>query len=61
MFKRFGGISLFAILGGLFAQNSLGTELSSMLVIGGRIVGSINVLVEVSSWGGLKSKVQHPD
>jgi hypothetical protein len=50
MFKIVGGISLFAILGGLFAQNSLGTELASMLVIGGAVVGSINVLVEVASW-----------
>jgi hypothetical protein len=50
MFKVLGGISLIAIFGGLFAQNSLGTELASMLVIGGAVVGSINVLVEFASW-----------
>jgi hypothetical protein len=50
MFKVLGAISLIAILGGLFAQDALGTELASMFVIGGAIVGSINVLLEVASW-----------
>jgi hypothetical protein len=50
MFKILSSISLLAIFGGLFAQNALGTELASMFVIGGAILGSINVLIEVASW-----------
>jgi len=50
MFKILGAISLIAIFGGLFAQDSLGTELASKFVIGGAILGSINVLIEVASW-----------
>jgi hypothetical protein len=50
MFKILGAVSLLAIFGGLFGQNVLGTELASMLVIGGAIVGSINVLIEFASW-----------
>jgi hypothetical protein len=50
MFKVLGAISLLAIFGGLFGQSVLGTELASMLVIGGAVVGSINVLIEFSSW-----------
>ncbi len=38
------------VFGGLFAQNSLGTELASVLVIGGAVVGSVNVLIEVARW-----------
>jgi hypothetical protein len=50
MFKILGAISLLAILVGFFGQNVLGAELASMLVVGGAIVGSINVLFEFASW-----------
>jgi hypothetical protein len=50
MFKILGAISLLAIVGGLLGQNILGTELASFLVIGGAILGSINVLIEFASW-----------
>lgn len=45
-----GAVSLVAIFGALIGQNFLGTELAVMLVIGGAIIGSINVLVEFASW-----------
>jgi hypothetical protein len=50
MFNIVGGLSLLAIFGGLFAQKSLGTELASTLVVGGAIVGSLNVIVKFASW-----------
>jgi hypothetical protein len=50
MFIILSTISLLAIFGGLLGQSFLGTELASMLVIGGAIVGSINVLVKFASW-----------
>jgi hypothetical protein len=52
MAKRFyilGGISLLAIFGGFFSENVLGTELAAKLVVGGAIVGTINVLIEFAS------------
>lgn len=45
-----GGISVLAILGGLFFQNIVGTELAAILVIGGAIVGSLSAFVRVASW-----------
>ena len=50
MFKILAAVSLLAILGGVFWKNLLGAELAAALVIGGAIIGSINVLVEFSSW-----------
>ena len=50
MFGVLGSISLISILGGLFAQDALGSELASVFVIGGAILGSINVLLKIASW-----------
>lgn len=50
MFKILGAISLLAILVGFLGQNVLGAELAFMLVIGGVIVGSINVFIELASF-----------
>jgi len=50
MFKILGAISVLAIVCGLFFKNTLGTEVASFLVIGGAVVGSVNVLIEFASW-----------
>jgi len=49
VFKVLGGISLSATFGGLFAQDYLGTESASLIVIAGAILGSLNVLIEFFS------------
>lgn len=50
MFKIVGALSVLAIGIGLFFRSSLGVEVASILVIGGAVAGSINVLLEFASW-----------
>ena len=49
MFGILGAISVISILVGIFAHDTLGADLSGILVIGGAILGSVNVLIEVAS------------
>lgn len=50
MFVIIGLGSLTAIFVGLFYQNSLDAEMASSLVIGGAVLGSLNVLIKFLSW-----------